>query len=115
MLTTVLTLLGTLIPTILQNSGVIGAGTNNLITSLIAPLESLFTSLKTGTTKTSDGLAALAAIQGVINVLKATTNLPPAVLTQIGNLDADVQAALTAYAVAGQGFDSSIYAPIAEV
>ena len=116
MLLTILTLIGTLVPTILQNTGVIGSGTANLITSLTNPLETLIASLRAGTTKTSDGLAALAAIQGVINVLKATTALPPAVLTEIANLDADVQAALTAYAKAGTGFDASIYAtPIAEV
>ena len=116
MLTTILALLGTLIPTVLQNSGVIGANTSNLINGLVTAGEGLFASLKAGTTKTSDGLAALAAIQGVINVLKATTNLPAAVLTEIANLDADVQAALTAYAKAGTGYDALLYAvPIANV
>ena len=102
MLATILTLIGTLVPSILANNGVIGTNTQNLITGLMTPLEGLLANLKAGTTKTADGLAVLAAIQGVINVLKATTNLPPDMLTQINNLDADVQAALTAYARARQ-------------
>lgn len=107
--------MGTLVPTLLKNAGVIGANTQNLITSMLTPIETLFAGLKSGTTKTADYLASLAAISGVIAVLKSTINIPPATLTEINNLDADVSAALAAYASAGTGFDPSLYAPIAEV
>lgn len=115
MLTLILTIIGTLVPTILKNTGVIGANTQNLITGILSPVETLFANLKAGTTKTADYLAALGAISGVITVLKSTTNLPAAVLTEVNDLDADVAAALAAYASAGAGFDPSLYAPIAEV
>lgn len=115
MLTLILTIIGTLVPTLLKNAGVIGANTQNLITGLLTPVETLFANLKAGSTKTSDYLASLAAISGVITVLKANTNLPAATLTEVNNLDLDVQAALAAYAQAGAGFDPSLYAPIAEV
>lgn len=115
MLTTILTILGSLVPTILQNTGVIGAGTNTLITNLLAPVETLIANLKAGQSATQDGLAALAAMAGVIAVLKANTSLSPAVLTQIANIDADVQAALTGYALAQAGYNAGLYAPIAPV
>jgi hypothetical protein len=69
-----------------------------------------------------DGLAVLAAASGVIAALRAshdTTNplqfFPPELLTQIDNVDKDIQAALAAYVNAGKGLDLSLYAPIANV
>jgi hypothetical protein len=115
LLTLILTIIGTLVPTLLKNAGLIGANTQNLITGILTPVETLIAGLKAGTTKTQDYLASLAAISGVITVLKANTNLPAAALTQIADLDSDVQAALAAYAQAGGGFDPSLYAPIADV
>lgn len=115
MLTLILTIVGTLVPQLLKNAGVIGANTQNMISGILTPIETLFANLKAGTTKTGDYLASLAAISGVITVLRATSNLPPAVLTEIDDLDKDVTAALAAYAQAGAGFDPSLYAPIAEV
>lgn len=115
MLTLILTAVGMLVPSLLKNAGVIGANTQNLITGVLTPVETLFANLKSGNTKTADYLASLAAISGVITVLKSTTNLPPEELTAANDLDLDVQAALAAYAKAGAGFDPSLYAPIAEV
>lgn len=115
MLTTILTILGTLAPTILQNAGVIGSNTTTLITNLLGPIETLIANLKSGQSATQDGLAALAAMAGVIAVLKANTNLSPAVLTEIANVDADVQAALAGYATAQSGYNAGLYAPIAPV
>jgi hypothetical protein len=115
MLTTILTILGTLVPVILSNSGVIGASTATLISSLAAPVAGLFTSIGSGQTKTQDTLSALGAMQGVIAVLKATPNMPVATLTQIGNIEADVQAALAAYVKAEGGLDLTIYQQIAQV
>lgn len=115
MLTTILTILGTLAPTILQNAGVIGPSTTTLITNLLGPIETLIGNLKSGQSATQDGLAALAAMAGVIAVLKANTSLPPAVLTEIANVDADVQAALAGYAVAQSGYNAGLYTQIAPV
>lgn len=115
MLTTILTILGTLAPTILQNAGVIGAGTTTLITNLLGPIETLIANLKAGQSATQDGLAALAAMAGVIAVLKANTNLSPAILTQIQNVDLDVQAALAGYASAEAGYNAGLFAQIAPV
>lgn len=115
MLTTILTILGTLVPVILSNSGVIGSGTATLISSLSTPVASLFTSIASGQTKTQDTLSALGAMQGVIAALKATPNMPATTLTQIGNIEADVQSALAAYVKAEGGLDLTIYQQIAQV
>lgn len=115
MLTTIFTILGALIPTILENTGVIGASTDTLITNLLGPVETLVANLKTGQSTTQDGLAALAAMAGVIAVLKSNTSLSPTVLTQIANVDADVQSALTGYATAQAGYNAGLYAQIAPV
>lgn len=115
MLTTIFTVIASLVPTILQNSGVIGASTTTLIANLAGPIETLWANLKAGTSTTQDGLAALAAMAGVIAVLKVNTSLSPAVLTQIANVDADVQAALSGYATAQTGYNAGLYPQIAPV
>jgi hypothetical protein len=115
MLATILTILGALVPTILSNSGVIGSSTATLLSSLFAPLASLFTSITSGATKTQDALTVLGAMQGVITVLKATPNMPAATLTEIGNIELDVQAALSAYVKAAGGLDLTIYSQITPV
>lgn len=115
MLTTIFSIVGILASILGQYKGVLGtAGT--LTTSLLTPVENLIASLRSGQQSvTSEVLAALAAASGVIAVLKATTGLPADVLTQINGVDKDVQAALTAYAQAGAGFDASLYTQIAPV
>ena len=115
LITSIFGIVGPLLTSILANRGVIGANTQNLINGLSGPLSNLIQSLAAGTTKTQDALAVLAAAQGVVAVLKSTTGLPADVLTEANNIDADITAALTAYAKAGSGFDATIYAPIAEV
>jgi hypothetical protein len=115
MLLSILSILGTLIPTILQNTGVIGASSGTLISGLTAQGINLFTTLKNGTSSTQDALAALAAASGAIAVLKATTGLPADALTVVNDVDADIQAALKSYALAGAGFDAALYTQIAPV
>ena len=111
----IFTVLGTLLPAILKNRGVIGDSTNNLIPGLLGPVESLIANLKAGQSKTTDLLAVLAAASGAIAVLKATTNLPADTLTEIAGIDKDIQAALAGYARAGAGFDPTIYVQTPEV
>lgn len=115
MLTTIITILATLIPTILTNRGIIGTGTDNLITALVSPLEQLFTALKGGANGTTAALAALAAASAVIQALKANTSLPAALLTTLAGFEADIAAALAAYAKAGGGLDLTVYTITAEV
>jgi len=115
MLTTILTILGTLVPTILQNAGVLGASTTTLISNLLGPVLTLIGNLKSGQSASQDGLAVLGAMAGVVAVLKANTNLPATVLTEVGNIDLDVQKALTAYVTAEGGLDLTRYAQIAPV
>lgn len=115
MLTTILSILGSIIPVILQNSGVIGSSTATLITNLLSPVETLIANLKSGQPKMQDALAILAAVSGAITVLKANTALSPDVLTEVNNIDLDVQKALAAYVQAEKGLDLTIYQPIAPV
>ena len=87
----------------------------SLTGNLLGPVESLIASIKSGQSKTADALAALAALSGVIAVLKSQPNLPADKLTMIENVDKDVTAALKAYAAAENGYDQSLYLPIAPV
>ena len=115
MLTALLPILSSLLPVILGNTGVLGTTGTTLLESLAAPVTTLIQGLLTGTTKTADFLAAMAALSGVVAVLKSTTTLPAAALTEVNNVDLDIQAALKAYATAGSGFNPATYAPITEV
>lgn len=109
MLALILTTIASLVPTILSNAGVIGTSTSSLITNLLGPIETLFASLKSGNSTTTDALAALAALYGTIQVLKQNTKLSPTVLAEINGLDLDVQKALANYAAAQGGYDASLY------
>ncbi len=115
MLATIITILGTLVPTILQNSGVIGPKVGTLIANLMGPVSTLLAGIGSGQSKSQDALAALGAMQGVITVLEADTSLPAALLTQLGNIAADIKAALAAYMAAEKGFDLTVYQQISTV
>lgn len=104
-----------IILSVLSGSGLVPATVTSLTSNLLGPVESLIASLKSGQSKTADALAALAALSGVIAVLKAQPNLPADKLTMIENVDKDVTAALKAYAQAENGYDQSLYLPIAPV
>ena len=115
MLTTILSILGIVVP-IITKTGVLGTTASNLLSSLSAPITTLLASLFSGgQTKTQDFLAALAALSGVVAVLKSTPGMSPDALTEINNVDLDIQAALKAYATAGTGFDPNVYAPVPPV
>ena len=104
MLTAILGIVGILVPIITKNPSVVAAlGTTgtSLLSSLASPVTTLIQGLFSGQSKTQDFLAALAALSGVIAVLKSTPNMPADALTEINNVDLDVQAALIAYAKAG--------------
>lgn len=104
-----------LILSVLSGSGLVPATVASLTGNLLGPVETLIASIKSGQSKTADALAALAALSGVIAVLKSQPNLPADKLTMIENVDKDVTAALKAYAAAENGYDQSLYLPIAPV
>lgn len=112
MLSLILSTLGTLVPIVLQNTGVIGANGAQLASTLSNLGISLFTSIKAGGSDVQDGLAALATLSGVLAVLKSNTGISADVLTQIDNLDKDVTAGLKGYALAGEGLDLTLYGPL---
>jgi hypothetical protein len=99
----------------LSGTGVIPANAATLTDNLLTPVEALIAKLRSGTSSTADGLAALAAISGVTAVLQADTTLSPAMLAEVNNVDADVTAALKAYGLAGNGYNASLYTAIAPV
>lgn len=110
-----ISIIASLVGSILQSRGVIGANTDNLITSLVSSAGTLFTNLQAGQSKAQDTLAVLGALSGVIVTLKATTGISETVLTSINGLDLDVQAALAAYVQSNKGIDLSVLTPIAPV
>ncbi len=114
MLTTIFGIVGILTSVLGGQSGKLGS-ISNLVNSLLTPVEQLIANLKAGHGVTNDILATLAAASGIITVLKATTGLDPAILTQINGVDKDVQTALAAYAKAGTGYDATLYTQDAPV
>lgn len=105
----------TLIGGILQNKGVIGAATDNLITTLSAAASSLISSVNSKTTGIQDTMAILGTLAGVVATLKTNTNLSPDLLALVASADTDIQASLAGYVQAGKGFDITAYAPVALV
>jgi hypothetical protein len=115
MLASILTIIAPLVPTILANAQIIGPGTASLIANLLGPVQTLISGIMSGTTKTEDALAVLAALSGTIQVLKQNTSLSPATLTEINGIDQDIQKALGQYALAQGGYNASLYTQIAPV
>jgi hypothetical protein len=104
---------------ILQNKGVITAGTDNLITQLTGLGSTLLSSVLTNKGSATAGLdntmAALGTLSGVISVLKQNTGLSADFLAYLDQADKSVNASLAAYVEAGKGFDVSMFAPVALV
>ena len=101
--------------TALQAAGVTTPSITGLITSLESTVTPLIANLTAGNSKTSDVLAVLGALSGVITTLKNQTGISPALLTQLNDLDQAVTAALAAYVTAGKGIDLSVLTPIPNI
>lgn len=109
------TLIVNVVLTALQSSGVTNSSTTALVTGLENAVLPLLSGLNSGASVTSDVLAVLGALTGVLGTLKQNTGLDPAILAQIDTLNASVQAALVAYVQAGKGVDLSVLTPIPAV
>ena len=108
---TILSMVASLIPTILQSAGVIGPSTNTLITSLLGPVATLITSIKAGQSGAQDTLSVLGALMGVLTVLQNTA-IDPGKQAEVKAMLLDVKAALAAYVQSGKGIDLSVLTPI---
>ncbi len=96
----------------LQSAGIVTPAITSLTTSLESTILPLVTNLSAGNSSTSDVLAVLGALSGVIATLKAQTGLNPTLLSQLNTLDTAVTAALAAYVQGGKGIDLSVLTPI---
>jgi hypothetical protein len=101
--------------TALQTSGIVSPSITSLISSLEGTVLPMVQNLSAGTSTTSDVLAVLGGLSGVIATLKAQTGINPEVLTQLNTLDAAVTAALAAYVQAGKGIDLTVLDQLAPV
>ena len=111
----ILSMFGTIAPMIGSAFGPIGGIAGTIAGSLAGPIVNLIQATSTGTSKASDYLAALGILQAAVSVLKAQTNLSPAMLSEIAAVEADLAAAFKAYISAEGGFNPALYAPIAQV
>jgi hypothetical protein len=108
------TLLNVLL-SVLQANGVTTPAMTSLITSLGSVVTPLVEKLATGSGTTSDVLAVLGALSGVITTLKQNKSINPAVLTQLNDLDEAVDAALAAYIQAATNIDLTVLTQLTPV
>lgn len=109
-------ILGNVALIVLQNAGIAPAGTTALATALETAIQPLLAKLSSGgNTASSDVLAALGALSGVLQVLKSQTNLPANVLSEIEAHATAVQAALAAEVATAKGIDLSALAPVTPI
>lgn len=116
MFQTIMSIFGTLAPLVGAAFGTkgaqIGSAAGTLATNLSGPIVNLINANAAGNSTAADYLAALGILQAALAVLKSTTNLAPNILTQIGDIDSDLQAANVAFISAQGGFNPALYAPI---
>jgi len=93
----------------------IGAGVEPLVASLENAVNPLLQSVGTAQPVTSTLMNIYATIIGVLTALKGTTNLPPAILTQINEYISAAQDATAAYVSAEAGFNASNYQPVTPI
>lgn len=108
-------LLSNVILVALQAAGVTSPSITALINSLEGTIIPLITNLSTGTSSTSDTLAVLGALSGVLATLQKQTGIAPELLSQINALDQAVEAAIVAFLQAQKGIDLTVLTPIAPI
>lgn len=99
----------------LQAAGVTSPAITALINSLEGTVVPLIANLSSGNSTSSDTLAVLGALSGVLATLQKQTGIAPTVLAQINALDQAVEAAIVAFLQAEKGVDLTVLTPIAPV
>lgn len=92
MLSIILTLIGTILPTLLKSFGV-STTLDNLIPAMITAIQQIIA----GITNKTPVVSSLAALQTALAALQADTSLSPVILSDISEGVAALQAAITAY------------------
>jgi hypothetical protein len=110
MLVTILNLIGTLLPTILQEFGV-SSTIDNLIPAMVAAITQIIAGITNKTPVTS----SLSALQTALTALQKDTSLSPDILGDISEGVADLQAAIAAYQKAQMVTDPSTLTPLPTV
>jgi hypothetical protein len=110
MLLTILSLIGTLLPTILNGFGV-SSTVDNLIPAMIAAITGIITAIKNKAPVTTE----LTVLQTALAALQADTSLSPVILGDIGEGVTDLKAAITAYQKALLVTDPSTLTPLPPV
>lgn len=111
---TILMLIVNLVPSILQETGVISPGIESLISKLGGALPGLITSLAAGKGPTDEVMAILDALQTEIGVLMKSTTLSPNGLALASSLDGALTDALAGYKAAQVTTDPSTLTPLPE-
>ena len=110
MLLTILTLIGSLLPTVLKGFG-ISTTIDNLITALTGAIAGIVTGITTRQPVTTE----LTILQSALAALRADTSLSPVILGDIQEGVADLEAAIEAYQAAQVKTDPSTLTPLPPV
>lgn len=109
---TAITLLISLLPSLLQELGVISPNMSTLIGQLGSVIPGLITALATGGSVADEVVDVLNGFAAEIKTLQADTTLSPSALAIAGDLDASLTKALAAYQAAGTVDDPSTLTPL---
>jgi hypothetical protein len=110
MLLTILTLIGTILPSVLK-----GFGVSSTIDNLIPAMTTAITQIIAGITNKTPVVSSLAALQTALTALQADTSLSPVILGDISEGVADLKAAIVAYQQAQTVTDPSTLTPLPTV
>lgn len=109
---TIITVLANILISGLGGQGVISAGLQKLISSLLTAASSLFTVFATGGSPTNVLSGVLTDLESLDTALASETNLSPTDLAQAQEAMKDLQAAIAAYQQAEQVTDPSTLTPL---
>jgi hypothetical protein len=110
MLTNILTLIGSILPSVLGAFGV-----SSTIDNLIPALISAITQIISGITNKTPVDTTLVALQAALAALQADTSLSPVILADIAEGVRDLQASIKAYQSAQLVTDPSTLQPLPQI
>lgn len=99
----------------LTGSGQVPATVTNLVAALGPIIANAIKNIQSGQGKLDDVVTALGALSGVIAVLKAQTNLDPAILSQVDAYDQAVKAGISGYLDSKSGVDLTKLGAVAPI